>query len=434
MISFRILANLLTRKNFPKIILMGFFCLTATGCLNDNKIVGERQEIYVDPLARYLSNKGKNINLGKPRVISSITQVDNGPTHHFIHSSFNGLLSKAWETSVLKSGNLSAPIITEKNIFILDGKANMIAFDLSGNRVWFTGLAPKGEGRQISQYSGGLAIYKNKLFALTGYGDIVSLNPSKGSILWRRKFDSPFRGPPVINNKRLYSISSNDMAIAMNFEGDILWTLEGATRPTVIGKGVAPASSKNRIFFPFSAGVLKAVRFSNGAEVWSQSFDDANKGEAQSVIGDFGGSPIIKSGKIFMTSVSGQLLAINSSNGRIVWDAPVGSQSTPLIAGGSLFIVSSSGKLVRISEKKGKIIWSRSIGKKDKNQYKYFGPTLAGNYIWVTGTDGRLRKFDPVSGEQIVEYNFRNPALYRPFAAHNKLFVITRSGKLIAFN
>ena len=112
MISFRILANLLTGKKFPKIMLMGFFFLTATGCLNDNKIVGERQEIYADPLASSLSNKGKNINLGKPRAISSITQVDNGPTHHFIHSSFNGLLSKAWETSVLRSGNLSAPIIT----------------------------------------------------------------------------------------------------------------------------------------------------------------------------------------------------------------------------------------------------------------------------------------------------------------------------------
>ena len=103
MISFRILANLLIRKNLPKVILIGFFCLTTTGCLNDNKIVGERQEIYADPLASYLSYKGKNINLGKPRGITSIAQVDNGPTHHFIHSSFEGLLSKAWETAVLKS-------------------------------------------------------------------------------------------------------------------------------------------------------------------------------------------------------------------------------------------------------------------------------------------------------------------------------------------
>ena len=67
---------------------------------------------------------------------------------------------------------------------------------------------------------------------------------------------------------------------------------------------------------------------------------------------------------------------------------------------------------LRLSENKGKIIWSRLISGNKNNKYKFFGPTLAGGHIWVTGTDGRLRKFDPVSGEQIVEYNFRNPVLY----------------------
>ncbi len=422
------------KKNLPKLVLVVPLCLLGTGCLNDDKLSGERQEIYSDPLAKYLKYKGKTIKLGIPKKILAISQSDNGPTHHFSHASFSGLLSKAWEVSVLKSGNLSAPIITEKNIFILDGQANLLAFDLNGKKAWVANLIPESESRQNTQYSGGLAAFGNRLFVLTGYGEIISLDISEGSILWRQKFDSPFRGSPVIKNKRLYSVTSNDMAIAMNFEGKVLWTLDGPTRPTLLGKGFAPASSGNTVFLPFSAGLLRAVRSSNGAEIWSQSFDYARKGEAEAIIGDFGGSPILKSGKVFVVSLSGQLLAINSKNGRIIWSAPVGSQSTPLIAGGSLFVVSSSGKLVRISENRGKIIWSRSISGNKKGQYKFFGPTLAGNFLWVTGTDGRLRKFDPATGEQNGEYNFRNPALYRPFAAHDRLFVLTRSGKLIAFN
>ncbi len=431
---FKMLSDLFYWKNRCIPLSWVLFVMLTTGCLNDNQLSGERQDIYADPLASFMNYEGKKINLGKSKDISSITQVDNGPNHQFDHASFDGSLIKSWEVSVLKAGNISAPIITKNNIFVLDGQANLLAFDLKGKRVWATSLLPKTENKQNSQYSGGLATHKNRLFALTGYGEIVSLDLSEGSILWRQKFDSPFRGPPIIKDNRLYSVTANDMAIAMTLGGKILWTLEGATRPTLIGKGIAPAASGGKVFLPFSAGVLQAVKASNGAEIWSQSFDDARKGEAESIIGDFGGSPIIKSGKVFVVSISGQLLAVNSRNGRIIWTAPVGSQSTPLIVGGSLFIVSSSGQLVRLSENKGKIIWSRPISGNKNNKYKYFGPTLAGGHIWVTGTDGRLRKFDPATGEQIKLYNFRSPALYRPLVAHKMLFITTRSGKLIAFN
>ncbi len=434
MIRFKMLVRSSNKGNLKKFVIVCLFCMQTTGCLNENKLSGERQEIYTDPVAKYLDYKGKKISLSKPQKVVRIHQVDNGPTHHFIHATFSGSIVKAWETSVLRGGNLSAPVITEKNIFVLDGQANLVAFDLTGKTIWATNLVPETEGRQYSQYSGGLAVYGDSLFALTGYGEIISLDKSKGSILWRQKFDSPFRGAPVIKDKRLYSVTSNDLAVAMTLEGKILWTLEGATRSTVMGKGSAPAASSGKVFLPFSAGILRVVRSSNGSEIWKESFGSAKKGDAQSIIGDFGGSPLLKSGKVFIVSISGQLLALNARNGSQIWQLPIGSQSTPLIAGGFLFIVSSSGELVRINESTGEIVWSRLIERKNGNKNRYFGPTLAGNYIWITGTDGRLRKFDPVTGTQVEDFYFRSPALYRPYAAHSKLFVVTRSGKLIAFD
>ncbi len=408
-------------------------CFFIFGCLNNDVLEGDRLEIYSDPLGKSLNLKGKKINLGAQQSISSVHQVDNGPTHQFKHSSFGTGLSKDWETSVPRAGSLSAPVFTKSSLFIIDGESNLLSFDLSGRKVWMTNLGPNSEGRQKSQHGGGLAIHRGKIYALTGFGEIVALDASKGTILWRRKFDSPFRGPPVIKNNRLYFVTANDLAVAMSLQGKILWSLEGPTKPTIIGKGVAPASSGNRVYLPFSAGVLRAVRSSNGSEAWSRSFDDARKGEAKAAIGDFGGSPVIKSGKIFLVSMSGQLLTVDSQTGRIIWKAPIGSRSTPLIVGGSVFIVSSSAKLVRVSERNGTIFWSREINSNTGKKFQYFGPTLAGEHLWITGTDGILRKFEPESGEQVGYYKFNGPALYRPFAAHSKLFVIRRSGKLIAF-
>ena len=420
-------------KHLSKATVVICMCFFVFGCLNNDTLEGDRLEIYPDPLSKSLNLKGKKINLGVQQSISSIHQADNGPTHQFKHSSFGTVISKDWETSVLKAGSLSAPVFTKNSFFIIDGETNLVSFDLTGRKVWMTDLGPNSEGRQRSQHSGGLAVHGEKIFALTGFGEIIALDVSKGTILWRRKFNSPFRGPPIIKNNRIYFVTADDLAVAMSLQGKILWSLEGPTKPTVIGKGVAPASSGNRVYLPFSAGVLKAVRSSNGSEAWSRSFDDARKGEAKAAIGDFGGSPVIKSGKIFLVSMSGQLLTVDSQTGRIIWKAPIGSRSTPLIVGGSVFIVSSSAKLVRVSERNGTIFWSREINSKDKNRFQYFGPTLAGEHLWITGTDGILRKFEPVSGEQVGYYKFNGSALYRPFAAHSKLFVIRRSGKLIAF-
>ena len=83
----------------------------------------------------------------------------------------------------------------------------------------------------------------------------------------------------------------------------------------LLTKGVSPALKYNKLILPFSSGQLITVRPNNGSEIWKTSFDQGNKGESYSVIGDFGGSPVIKSNVAFAFETSGQLLALNLING-----------------------------------------------------------------------------------------------------------------------
>ena len=90
---------------------------------------------------------------------------------------------------------------------------------------------------------------------------------------------------------------------------------------------------------------------------------------------------------------------------------------------------------------KGVEIDADGLVKLDGNEYKYqtsnekfFGPTLAGNFLWITGTDGYLRKFDPSTGKQFSKHRIGHQILYRTYAVHDKLFIISKSGKIIAFD
>ncbi len=425
------------QKNYEKLFIKAklvifILCLPLISCFNNEIIEGERQDLYQQEMDKYLVNDGLNIKLSSQKTITSIQQVDNGPTHLFEHSKLESSLSKLWETNLINRGSISAPVFSNNNIYILDGSANLYSFNLDGDKNWMLSLSPSEEKKQKTHHSGGIAIDKNNLYVATGFGEFFSIN-LVGTIKWKKRFDSPFRGAPIYNNDKIFIVNSSDLAIAINKKGETIWTLEGATRPTLLRKGVSPALKNNKLVLPFSSGQLTVVRPNNGSEIWKTSFDQGNKGESYSVIGDFGGSPVIKSNAAFALSSSGQLLALNLKNGNKIWSLPVGSNSTPLINGGSIFIVSTKGKLVRIDEKNGKVIWSRNISKPNISE-KFFGPTLAGNFLWIAGTDGYLRKFNPFNGKQILQYRLGSRALYRPFAVHNRLFIVTKSGKIIAFN
>ncbi len=405
--------------------------LPLLACFNNESIKGERLDLYQQEMDSYLENDAKNIKLTPQKNILSIPQVDNGPTHLLAHSKFESPLTKLWETKLKYRGGISAAIFSSKNIYILDGRANLYSFNLNGKKQWVKNLAPSSEKKQSTHHSGGIVIDKNNLFVATGFGEVFSLDLA-GSIKWKKRFDSPFRGAPIYHKNKIFIVNASDLAIALNKKGETLWTFQGATRPTLLTKGASPALKNNKLILPFSSGQLAVVRPNNGSEIWTTSFDLGNKGESYSVFGDLGGSPIIKSNKVFALSSSGQFLALNLINGRKFWSLPVGSYSTPLINGGSIFVVSTKGKLIRINEKNGKVIWSRNISKPN-NKSNFFGPTLAGNFLWIAGTDGYLRKFNPANGKQILQYSLGSAALYRPFAVHNRIFIVTKSGKIIAF-
>ena len=409
------------------------FCLLLMSCFNNESMEGERLDLYQLEMDSHLSKSGKSINLSPQKTIKSLSQVDNGPTHLFVHSKFNVPLVKSWDISLKNKGSISAPVFSNQHVFILDSRANLYSFGLDGKKEWVLDLAPSLEKNQKTHHSGGIVLNKENLFVATGFGEIFSINLD-GSINWKKRFDSPFRGAPIFSNNKIFVINANDLAIAINKKGETIWTLQGPTRPTLLSKGISPALKNNKLLLPFSAGQLTAVRPNSGAELWTAAFDQSNKGEAYSIIGDFGGSPVIKSNKVFLISSSGQLLALNLNSGRKIWSVSVGSNSTPLIVGGSIFVVSTKGQLVRIGENNGEVIWSRNISGSNTSNEKFFGPTLAGNFLWITGTDGYLRKFDPSMGKEFSKHRIGHQILYRTYAVHDKLFIISKSGKIIAFD
>src|SRR5690606_33168003 len=123
---------------------------------------------------------------------------------------------------------------------------------------------------------------------------------------------------------------------------------------------------------------------------------------------------------------------------------PEGSYGPAWPVGGSIFLVSDVGTVVRASAATGEEIWSTQLpeynyrrrlfrGPERTTAITHWGPVLAGGRIWVASGDGTLRAFNPVDGGLLAEIALPGGAAAPPAVAGGVLYVVTREGRLLAF-
>ena len=74
-----------------------------------------------------------------------------------------------------------------------------------------------------------------------------------------------------------------------------------------------------------------------------------------------------------------------------------------------------------------------SVGANPIEAIGYYGPILAGGRIWVAGADGLLRAFAPGDGTALAQVPLPGGAAAAPAVAGGVMYVITRDGRLLAF-
>ena len=63
----------------------------------------------------------------------------------------------------------------------------------------------------------------------------------------------------------------------------------------------------------------------------------------------------------------------------------------------------------------------------------YVGPVLAGERLIVAGSNGALMNVDPVTGSFQSQVDVNDGISFQPVVADNTLYILTDSGRLIAY-
>jgi outer membrane protein assembly factor BamB len=386
------------------------------------------------------------ITLPAPRANDSWAQPGGEANNAPGNLAFAGGANVGWTASAGtgsgSAGRLTArPVVYGGYVFTLDAEGTVSAFSTSGgSAAWRTPLKPKREsggswfslsgGSSGGGYGGGLAVDGGRLYAASGYGNVVAIDPQNGKVLWEKQLEAPIRSSPTAVGDRVYVISLDGRFFCLaGADGGELWSVRGAPQQASLINNASPAVDGNIVVVPYPSGDLVALNVTDGATMWSESLARTRTTSQIASMSDTA-RPAIDNGVVFAVGHAGRMIATQAATGERLWSINVPSIQTPWVAGGSVFVVDTSGQLMALSRQDGKTQWTAKLPA--ANQWA--GPTLAGGILWLVSTAGTLVGAEATTGRIVTQKELGEAFYIAPVVAQGRMYVLSDGAKLMALN
>lgn len=121
-----------------------------------------------------------------------------------------------------------------------------------------------------------------------------------------------------------------------------------------------PVVADNKVFAMDSESTVSAYDFKTGREIWSEDLTPEDEDSEH-----IGGGVAFESGRVFVTTGFGHVVALNANDGKEMWrvDLKGPIHIPPTARGGRVFVVSVDNKLTALNAGTGETLWSyASIG------------------------------------------------------------------------
>lgn len=361
---------------------------------------------------------------------------------------FGGGANVAWSadagTGSGSSGRLTArPIVAGGHVFTLDADASVSAFSTSGgSAIWRASLKPKREnsgswyslglsgGSSGGGFGGGLAFDNGRLYAATGYGNVVAIDPQNGKVLWEKQFEAPIRSSPTAVGDRVYiGALDGSFSCLAGADGGELWSARGAPQQASLITNASAAVDGGVVVVPYPSGDLVALNASDGSTLWSESLARTRTTSQIASMSD-AARPSIDNGTVFAIGHAGRMIATQAQSGERLWSINVPSTQTPWAAGGSVFVVDTAGQLMALSRTDGKTQWTAKL----PAAAQWSGPTLAGGTLWLASSAGTLVGAEATTGRIVTTKELGEAVYIAPVVAQGRMYVLSDNAKLFALN
>jgi len=422
---------------------VGLLASLMLGCGEVDVILPGEKESIRDVAA--FVNQTVPVTLGAPRVNADWTHRNGGPDHRISHPALAGTLTQIFAVNIGKGDSRRAritaePVVAGGVVYTLDARAGVVATTVSGAPVWATDVTPRVDNATDAS-GGGLSVGGGRVFVTTGFGELTTLDAATGQVLWTQDLDAPGTSAPTVRGNLVYVVARNAAAWALDVStGRIAWQLSGTPSIGNFGGGAGVAVDDAIAVFPFPSGEVIATFPDGGTRRWQTVLSGERIGKAATLISDIASDPVIAGDTVYVGNFGGQLAALDTFSGDRKWTVREGALGPVWPAGDAVFFINDLNELVRLNATDGTPVWRIALPAapvvstgRQRAVAAYYGPVLAGGRLLVSSTEGVIGQYDPASGALLGRVTVAGGAATSPVVAGETLYVITKTGQLVAF-
>ena len=401
----------------------------------EQKIVNIKQITKKDEILIKEVNKSLEINL-------SNLKKENYPLSYFDNNNgrtnYNGNLKSIskYKFSKIEKFDEYEPeiIINQNNIIFFDNKGTILKFDESSKLLWKKNYYTKIEKKLKPILF--LSANQDTLIVVDTIAKYFAIDIKTGDLLWTKYNDSPFNSQIKIFKNKFYVVDANNVLHCYSLKnGEEIWNFK-TDKPLIKSqKKNSLIIKKNNIIFNNSVGDITAVNSDTGELVW-QAPTQSKKIYDESMF--FKNSDLISAkNSILFSNNNNGFFSLDADSGLVNWKQKINSNVRPVFFNNLIFTITNEGYLVVIDNESGNLIRSNyllgNFKKKKRDKIKPIGFIVGKINIYLTLNNGKLLVVDIKTGSVNTVLKIDKEKISSPVVQGQNLYV-TKNNSIIKLN
>lgn len=330
-----------------------------------------------------------------------------------------------WEASVEES-----PAAVFLPVF---GDGAVYAGGPDGRLVRFDAASGKASGVIDTKHplAGGIGEGDGMLLVGTFKGEVLAFDEKSGKPKWTAHLSTEVLSPPYAamgmvvvrtGDGRIYGLDGTS--------GKRKWVYQGATPSLTVRSFAGALITDDRVYAGFAGGRLVALNLSNGSLVWEAMVSRPRGATELERISDVTSLPVLDEQQVCAVAYQGRIACFEVTTGNQTWARDVSSNAGLAMDDHYVYVSENRGGVVAYDKKDGTSVWAQDL----LNGLKLSAPLAHSNRIVVGDSQGYVNFIRKDNGAIIARSGTDESAITaRPISLPNGIAVQTRKGGVFAF-
>jgi outer membrane protein assembly factor BamB len=325
-------------------------------------------------------------------------------------------------------------VLDKKNIIFFNKKGSILKFNEKSKLLWKKNYYSKSEKklRPILFFSSN----EKYLIVADTLAKYYLLNIETGNIIWSKYSNAPFNSQIKIFKDKFYIVDANNVLRCFLIkDGSELWNFKTETSFIKSQKKISLVIKNNKVIFNNTIGDISAVNTENGELIWQTPTQSKNIYD-ESMFFKTSDLIIADNSLLFSNNKNG-FFSIDTESGILNWKQKINSNLRPTFIDDLIFTITNEGFFVVLENKTGNLIRStyifKNLKKKKRKKIKPVGFLVGKKNIYLTTTNGRLYVIDILTGTVQSILRIDKEKISRPIVQLQNLY-ITKNNSIIKLN